>query len=160
MIWSKNFGGSDDCGDLGCGEFFGDLIYKDFILYTFIKSVIPQSLPDFDIECGELGSGNTDAWLVKFDLNTEIENPISNNNQYVLYPNPAHSTLFVNSLNNINSSIEILITDLLGRNYFENQFSFEEKKLSIDIGYLIPGIYIVSITDSKNQYYNYKLIVQ
>ncbi|MFN3940535.1 MAG: hypothetical protein ACK4IY_08095, partial [Chitinophagales bacterium] len=60
-LWSKNFGGSDPCGDLGCSNFSGNLVLKDNMLYAFIKNVVPETLPDYDIECGTLGVGNTDA---------------------------------------------------------------------------------------------------
>lgn len=70
-------------------------------------------------------------------------NEMFSNNQFKLYPNPAHNSL---SIANVSSSIikgEICIADVSGRNLYENKnFRLDE---TISVSNLKPGFYLLSL---------------
>ncbi|MFZ1611770.1 MAG: T9SS type A sorting domain-containing protein, partial [Chitinophagales bacterium] len=160
-LWSKNFGGSDNCGDLACGSFNGDILLKDNMLYAFIKNTIPDSFPDFDIECGYERNFyfETDAWLIAFDLTTvEITEPeITEQNLFEIYPNPASDEITIIS-NAKESQFYIVIQDLSGRKMYDSSlYIFEEVK--INVADLSAGMYIISISDKSAILFNTQFII-
>jgi len=156
LLWSKNFGGSDPCGDLACSGFKGEIIVKGNLLYGFIKNVVPEILPDFDIACGLLGTGNTDAWIVVFDLTTEINNMVKPKSEYLIYPNPANNEITIqNNTNGLNYSISIL--DVFGHNiYFEDNVTSPSH--IIYLSNYLEGIYFISIENCDGTIFNSKII--
>lgn len=158
LYWSKNFGGSDNCGDLDCGGFHGQIVVKDNMLYAFIKNVVPDVLPDFDIECGALGAGNTDAWLVAFDLNTDISSHEAIVNSYSLCPNPALNEVVIVPKVVSNKEIRISITNINGLQIYCSNF-FENDDIKINTLAFPKGIYIVNIIKENTISTCEKLIV-
>ncbi|MFN0275279.1 MAG: T9SS type A sorting domain-containing protein [Chitinophagales bacterium] len=161
-LWSRNFGGSDPCGDLGCSGFVGDIIYKDNIIYVFTKNVVPEILPDFDIECGHAsvyGSfGYTDAWLVAFDLSTAIQqNPIESQT-FSIYPNPAYDEIIIEPSIKENKQIQIIITDINGKQIYSADH-FQNEQMKINTEKFQAGVYLITIK-SDTSIYEQKIIIQ
>ncbi|MBP7400543.1 MAG: T9SS type A sorting domain-containing protein [Chitinophagales bacterium] len=160
-LWSKNFGGSDPCGDLACGSFNGNILLKDNMLYAFIKNTIPDSFPDFDIECGYERNFyfETDAWLIAFDLTTvEITEPeITEQNLFEIYPNPASDEITIKS-NAKENQFYIVIQDLIGRKMYDSSlYIFAEVK--INVADFSAGMYIISISDKSAILFNTQFII-
>lgn len=158
-LWSKNFGGSDPCGDLGCSNFSGNLILKDNMLYAFIKNVVPEKLPDYDIQCGTLGEGNTDAWLVAFDLTTAIQQENIPQQIFAITPNPANNTIFISSTVSINAHLQITLTSLNGILVFNEEVYFTDT-LQLNIPDLADGMYIIQCLNTSVQNTQLLLIIQ
>ncbi|MBK6729825.1 MAG: T9SS type A sorting domain-containing protein [Bacteroidetes bacterium] len=160
-LWSKNFGGSDPCGDLGCSNFSGNLVLKDNMLYAFIKNTIPDSFPDYDIECGMEGTNDyyTDAWLVAFDLSTvNIDMPIVDNN-FFIYPNPAENSIFISGNTPDSNSYTFLMYNTLGQKVYEVAFiNNEENKINIQS--LPSGLYVAAIISDGIIIQSEKIILQ
>lgn len=157
-IWSKNFGGSDACGDLDCSNFKGNLLIKGNNLYAFIKNVVPETLPDFDINCGTLGPEYTDAWIVGFDLTTGIDNTIKNDQNFLIYPNPGKNKIIIQNIY-IEVTYSISIFDIFGHKvFFESNVNSASYK--IPVADFINGIYFISIEQSNGILFNSKIILQ
>lgn len=154
VLWSKNFGGSDPCGDLACSSFRGNFVIKDYLLYSFVRNVVPDELPDYDIECGHINlvdQYDTDAWLVVFDLNTEIANTEIKNNNYWVYPNPATDIVYI-QLYNFMDDCNILLNlfDITGAKVQSGQLSRYGNISWVDVKDLKSGVYFFElICDGK-----------
>ncbi len=160
-LWSRNFGGSYPQGDLGFGSFSGNIVLQDNMIYAFVKNTIPDSFPDFDIECGMEGSFDyyTDAWLVAFDLSTvNIDTPIVENN-FSIYPNPAENTIYV--LNNTpdSNAYTFGIYNTLGQKVLETALINNEENI-INIQSLPSGLYVAAIINGGIIIQSEKIILQ
>ncbi|MBC8045757.1 MAG: T9SS type A sorting domain-containing protein [Fimbriimonadaceae bacterium] len=154
LLWSRNFGGGDDCGDLGCSGFWGNIVYKNNILYAFIKNVVPETFPDSDINCGHpsgaVGFGFTDAWIVAFDLTTALNNTNPPNNYFSIYPVPANDILNVDvrfcTPENINVSVSNLGGQVVYAESMNNTFNYTE---AVNVSSLPAGMYIVQLRSNE-----------
>lgn len=72
--------------------------------------------------------------------------------QFVIYPNPAHSLLFIE--NPYFENANLILSDIFGKNL--NQQKILHGKNSLNISALKPGIYIIRLNDS----YLYRLVVE
>lgn len=77
-----------------------------------------------------------------FEVETEI---VENKEDLSFYPNPVSSLLNINVENMINENVKIMITDLLGRRYLDEDFYLDESTFSINVNSLKSGTYIYSI---------------
>lgn len=159
VLWSRNFGGSDPCGDLACSSFIGKLVLKDNMLYAFIKSTIPDVFPDHDIACGHPSpdSYDTDAWLVAFDLNTSIKPTDISTANFQLFPNPATNTITIES--HIQGHYALQITNLLGQVVYLNN-AIHATTIQINTKDFSQGFYIVSILANNKTRHTEKIIIQ
>ncbi|MBP9549886.1 MAG: T9SS type A sorting domain-containing protein [Chitinophagales bacterium] len=153
LLWSRNFGGSDNCGDLGCSSFSGNLIYNNNMLYAFVKNTT-DVIPDHDIECGHpsgaLNSGVTDAWLVAFDLTTvNIEDTTPDSEMFQIYPNPSQNTLYIVSEFQPINNLSIGIITMEGQVIFQYT-SYYSSLISLDIQNIISGLYLINIYNENN----------
>ncbi|MFZ1610015.1 MAG: T9SS type A sorting domain-containing protein [Chitinophagales bacterium] len=160
-LWSKNFGGSAPCGDLGCSNFSGNLVLKDNMLLAFIKNTIPDSFPDYDIECGMEGTNDyyTDAWLIAFDLTTAIQQENIPQQIFAITPNPANNTIFISSTVSINAHLQITLTSLNGILVFKEEVYFTDT-LQLNIPDLTDGMYIIQCLNTSVQNAQLLLIIQ
>lgn len=163
MIWSKNFGGSDFSGDLGGGSFNGNLLIIDNILYAFLGSVTPSSFPDFDINCGYIEEDPElydfmDAWIVAFDLSTEIQQPDTYKNHFELFPNPVNNILSIHSKTQFDE-ITIKILNINSQTIYTNSYN-QPTDFNIQTNNFPNGIYLINFSTHSTTFYSSKFIVQ
>jgi len=161
-LWSRNFGGADDCGDLACSQFDGALVYKDNMLYAFVKSTVPDVLPDMDIQCGHLNPGeeyDTDAWLVAFDLSTAIPEMEKPAEMFQVFPNPATGVLIIKSKNPTIHNIRISMLDTTGKQVYA-ETHVQGGEWNMDISSFAAGLYALCITQNNILIYDTKIIKQ
>ncbi|MBK8683032.1 MAG: T9SS type A sorting domain-containing protein [Bacteroidetes bacterium] len=163
-LWSKNFGGSDPCGDLACGSFNGNILLKDNMLYAFIKNTIPDSFPDFDIECGYERNFyfETDAWLVAFDLNTvSIESSLHVYEDITIYPNPATNELYIDltAITETQIPVRIIIYNLIGNKILEQEL-FAGEIQTIALNNFSAGIYLLQCYQENILLHTEKVMVE
>lgn len=147
-IWSRNFGGSHNSGELSGGPWAGNFLLLNNQLICFLPSVPPVELPDFDIQCGYIPDPpppfrERDAWMVAFDLPTNINEPQITQQEFTIFPNPNNGNFQIQfklkspetllSVYNLNGEI-VYSTQLYGKNIYE-----------IDLFQLPNGIYYVSM---------------
>ncbi len=122
---------------------------KDFDLGVFMNILYIQ--PTFDEGCiiQAYLDYNTHKVPVICKLNSddfEVETEIVENKEDLsFYPNPVSSLLNINVENMINENVKIMITDLLGRRYLDEDFYLDESTFSINVNSLKSGTYIYSI---------------
>lgn len=83
------------------------------------------------------------------DLSSGINN--SSEGEYVIYPNPVSSKLYINCPNNIKDSYTIVITDLLGRVVLSEKMYPNIGPSSLNLTSLSKGSYFLSILNVNNE---------
>jgi len=81
--------------------------------------------------------------------NTSVNN-IVNQNEILLYPNPANNVLKIQYLGKNLNDFQVAIFDVLGKNILNQKVSISNKEeQSLDITHLPKGIYFVKITGNQ-----------
>ena len=81
--------------------------------------------------------------------NTSMNN-ISNENEILLYPNPANNFINIQYLGNSLTNFQVAIFDILGKNILNQNVNVSNKDdQKIDITHLPKGIYVVKITGNN-----------
>jgi hypothetical protein len=92
------------------------------------------------------------------NLNTANNEAAFTNDNVNIYPNPFTGSLTFDCVNiNNQSSVDIMITDLMGKTVFSETLHDIQynPKLKVDLSAIKPGIYLASLTDT-----NYKTITK
>ncbi|MCK9255508.1 MAG: T9SS type A sorting domain-containing protein [Bacteroidales bacterium] len=121
-------------------------------------------LPEFntsDLEEGEYFTNiiifsNYDTIYLPVNLvvDASVEIKTQNNNDFVVYPNPASNIVYVNSDFKIN---KLTIFNSLGQIVFSEYY--DKNIIELDISAFNKGVYFISCTDKEKLYYQ-KLIVK
>lgn len=56
------------------------------------------------------------------------------------------------------ASVSIDISDVVGRSIYSNTASFSNGRYSLDIGNVLPGVYLMQLTDAKGRKFMYKFV--
>lgn len=158
--WILNFGGAYHMGDLNNGGFVGNLLYKNNHLYAFIKCMVPDVMPDFDIECGHPsitpGVNTSDAWVIAFDLPTSLTELQITQQELTIFPNPNNGSF---QLQFPFSTIEkqLFVYNINGEKIYTTPV-YEKEKAVIVLPNLSNGIYYVALT-GKDLFYTSELII-
>jgi len=126
---------------------------------TAIKDNFTGVLPDSGNYIWGLGKINAfQSVKVAIDF-IGINQVSSNNNNIIVYPNPASSNIFIDTQFDENTVLTMHILDLLGKEIETVNISISSgyNHQSIDISHLKNGIYVLSLTNDKT-IFNYKLI--
>jgi len=148
LIWSKNFGGSYANGDLGGGNFVGNIVLCNNKLYCFLRVVVPDILPDYDITCGVSdGTFDFDAWIFVFDLPTSVADlPITNDIQ--VYPNPSKGSFTVES-SLLKSACFVTLYAPDGKIVYKEKIAPANNKYIVNTQHLNAGFYYLVVTDGE-----------
>jgi len=146
LLWSRNFGGGHISGDDMGSDEKSFLLLKSNVIYVFTGAVTPETLPDYDIQCGHLDiepdlTFDRDAWLVAFSLPNAINTTIPDIVDISIYPNPASGQCQVS----ITSSLvpaRIQIKDVMHRLVYDDEFY---QDMAIDLSGFVEGVYAVCI---------------
>jgi hypothetical protein len=84
-----------------------------------------------------------------FEVVTEI---VENKEDLNFYPNPVSSLLNINVENMMNENVKVVITDVLGRRYLDEDFYLSEGAFSINVNSLKSGTYIYSVKSEDGRY--------
>ena len=92
-------------------------------------------------------------WLYIDNINITAVNTtgiasLSSKTGVIVYPNPAHSNLFINTDENTTS---VSVTDIIGQTVIGDQKVTAQQINSIDISSLADGVYLVKVNSSDNQ---------
>ena len=162
-IWSRNFGGSYESGELSGVGWDGDFVLFNNQIICFLPSVPQGELPDFDIQCGFIPDPpppfmKRDAWMVAFDLPTNINEPQITQQEFTIFPNPNNGNFQIQF--NLNS-IETLfyVYNLNGECVYSTQLH-GKNTYDIDLFQLPNGIYYVSMIGNDLVYKTQLLIIQ
>ena len=160
-IWSRNFGGSHNSGELSGGPWAGNFVVFKNQLICFLPSVPPVELPDFDIQCGFIPDPpppfrERDAWMVAFDLPTNINEPQITQQEFTIFPNPNTGSF---QLQFPFSTIEkqLFVYNINGEEIYTTPI-YETEKAVIVLPKISNGIYYVALT-GKDLFYTSELII-
>ncbi|MDD3685784.1 MAG: T9SS type A sorting domain-containing protein [Bacteroidales bacterium] len=112
--------------------------------------------------CHDIGkdvAGNiykTDGFNLNVESPTEVENLINYLNEIRIFPNPCKEYFTITS-ENVDEDIILNIVDMSGRVLIEEYFSTE---FIVDVGSLLPGIYIVNCFVESSFTYSKKIVVE
>ena len=81
-------------------------------------------------------------------VNTTGISSLSGKTGVIVYPNPAHSNLFINTDENTTT---VSVTDIIGQTVIGEQKVTSQQTNSIDISSLADGVYLVKVNSSDNQ---------
>lgn len=76
------------------------------------------------------------------------------NNDLLVFPNPFHDILTVETLTKTESTTLVAISTLDGRDVFYKKLNYTDGFLTLSLGHLNPGTYILNITESESFVYN------
>jgi hypothetical protein len=78
-----------------------------------------------------------------------------------VYPNPASNTVYVEVKEKMNSNLQLTITDLVGKNVYEQEIlpGSGIKTIQVDVSDLQNGLYMLRIADNKNTFTK-KLVIR
>jgi PKD repeat protein len=100
----------------------------------------------------EKGANLCNGYLKTYPVgiwNTSMNN-VANENQILLYPNPANNFINIQYLGNSLTNFQVTIFDILGKNILNQNVNVSNKEeQNIDITHLPKGIYIVKITGNN-----------
>ncbi len=162
LRWSRNFGGADPCGDLTCSSFYGDLLYKDNMLYAFIRNNVPDVLPDIDIQCGHPNPDDdydTDAWLVAFSVPvdiSEVQEPID---LLQIFPNPTTGVFQLSFSEPISEIMTIEVFDITNRSvYISDMVGMQTMELNL--AHVQSGMYVVRASTASGLISQKNIVIQ
>jgi hypothetical protein len=97
------------------------------------------------------GLQDSEPDTVKISVTGTTVNPFKTGDHFRVYPNPAKGFLIIEALNGIGSELEIVLTDIAGRQLLKREFStgmgsdMEQYVLTLPAG-LSEGIYLLRLT--------------
>lgn len=77
-------------------------------------------------------------------------------NQLVIYPNPAKTQVTIKA----KEVKQIQVTDMQGRSVINKNYDGTASSIQLQTGTLKAGMYIIIVTDAKNQKQTAKLVIQ
>lgn len=162
LRWSRNFGGADPCGDLLCSSFLGDLLYKDNMLYAFVKNTVPDVLPDIDIQCGHPnpdGDNYTDAWLVAFSVPVDISEVQEPSNMLQIFPNPTTGVFQLSFSEPLSEMMTIEVFDITNRRvYISDMVGMQTMELNLSN--VQSGMFVVRATTASGLISQKNIVIQ
>ncbi len=135
------------------GSFIADSAYSYIIIGNFFDDSLTDTI-NLSINNNQTAYYYIDDVCVSTD-SLYCENWVGVNEQSVkkeeitIYPNPAYNNVSVSSKNGENIK-HIVITDLTGRQVYSNNYGTGSIETEMNISFLQPGNYFVTITTSEN----------
>jgi hypothetical protein len=139
---SDIFSIANQCPDAG-----GPAVYSARSLYALVNDTI---IYNDDSLC----ASNAREFL------PENEQPDENNNDVIMYPNPANTEVTFEFNKPINTSYEIQIFNVLGAKTITQNVSTGSVSKEINVSDLPCGIYFVRIISIEGLLFNNKLVIQ
>jgi hypothetical protein len=94
-----------------------------------------------------MGCYSDTSWLMVLVMDIGMEEATAS--QVRLYPNPANHSCMISGLPEAGNSCRIELSDLAGRRYTAKILHNEDGKLSVDLGMLHDGIYLMKISGDQ-----------
>jgi hypothetical protein len=85
---------------------------------------------------------------------------ITNNQSYKLYPNPNGGTFTLQQMVSDGEPVQIEAWDAIGQSIYNQQAVFSAQRLQLQLGDMLPGLYMLQLTDSKGLKYSFKFVVE
>jgi hypothetical protein len=153
LEWSKNVGSSSsEVND------YGALTASSNSLNFFSTVIVHSDLPNGDLACGTLGVNKKDAWLLSFDLSTNVINKFNGQQPLNTYPNPIIDQLFIENVTEELLELNLTIYNLNGVAVFSVN-EYVKDTIHIDLSKLISGVYYF-VYRSKDFFFSETKVIQ
>ncbi len=136
-----------------CPYTHGQVVYQARALYKILfedDTTVFNDLCGFDTTAGADSSGARKA----ITSNSKI------NQQYKLFPNPNSGNFILEQSVSDDNPVLIEVRDVLGKIVYKQKNTFKSCKLQIILGNIVPGLYVIQISDGKGLINNLKMSIQ
>jgi hypothetical protein len=120
--------------------------------------ILSGTVYDFTVDNSIPASVASDRFNLLFDDVLGVNNNTFENN-ISLYPNPSKNGRFSIKTPNLNGSVEVAITNYLGQQVYNQDFTIQNQEVNINAENLSTGIYIVRMTQGHKSF-STKLILE
>ena len=104
--------------------------------------------------------GTAPGWQAYYESNLVKVEELKTNDAMLIFPNPTNGLLTIQLQNYSGSDVKLSLTDLSGRNVFNEEIQYSgEKQMTIDLRNLSPGIYILNSETSTGSVEYHKIII-
>ena len=108
--------------------------------------------------CFDLSNAISVTRLMGSDCDALSINDFTADFNFKVYPNPTSNSVIVNYIGNSNVALKIQVIDMLGKEYYGNEFT--ENKVTIDLSNFSNGTYFLNILDSNTGKNTVKRVVK
>jgi hypothetical protein len=156
---TNSLSGTDSAAVMGLAGLWpqenGTVVYQARALY----SAIYNDLSVFnDDSCMSLDS----TYIGERHSNPQSGGLVQNNGGqvYKLFPNPNNGNLSLSQLIPDIQLVNVNIWDALGRNIYKQSLTFTSTTQTLQLGNILPGIYLMKLTDGKGRNFIFKFTVE
>ncbi|MFZ1633556.1 MAG: T9SS type A sorting domain-containing protein, partial [Chitinophagales bacterium] len=120
--------------------------------YCFMSMALPETVPDFDITCGNPELFNYfDAWLVAFELPNDIP-VVQSTTKINIYPNPNSGNFNINS-DMLKQGCLMQIFSIDGKQIYRNTIPATNNPYNFNQTILTKGCYIIQLNNAYETAY-------
>ena len=135
----------------------GAVVYKARGLYRMVY----LDAGEFSDNCIDTGSTlpcDTCDWMGRHakQYGKKVLEPAQ---QYRLFPNPNQGTFTLEAQLADIEPVGLEVVNALGQSIYKEQQQFDNKRLRLQLGNLVPGMYMLHLTDAQGQRFNFKFVV-
>jgi photosystem II stability/assembly factor-like uncharacterized protein len=131
---------------------------------TFFVPVVLEKNADYFWRIRAINGLDTSGWSSTWSFTTippvSIDEP-GLSGKLAVYPNPAENTIYLQLLDKQKISLELSITDLVGKTVLKQQIRLDSgnKTVPVDVSSLREGIYMLRMSDEEN-IFTKKLVIK
>ena len=136
-----------------CPSRYGAAVYRARSLYTVVFS--------------QLNVWNDDSCAAADTVGPISSRPVNSDSttlskglgqRYDLFPNPNDGIMILTQMAADNQPIMTEVTDVVGRSVYKNSITFADGSYRLDVGNLVPGVYLMQLTDVKGRKFMFKFV--
>jgi len=137
-----------------CPEINGNVVYQARALYSNVFNDLSVFNDDscLDVDTGYIAARHSTPPVKKADSNQD--------QQYQLFPNPNDGNFIIRQYVPDNEPVAIEINDMLGRGIYKAKLQFVQAKSVLNLNSVVPGIYLLKLTDSHGTQFMFKFVVE
>jgi len=135
-----------------CPEINGTVVYQARSLYSAVYNDLSTFNDDSCMDIDSSYSAERHA-----NSNTVLTN--NGDQNYILYPNPNDGNLSLQQLITDTKPVSVEISDIVGQSIYKEKLLFNGNSINLQLGTLIPGMYLLELTDNENRSFKFKFVV-
>ena len=142
-----------------CPSRFGSAVYRARSLYTAVFNDL-KIWDDDSCAAADTGSHMSARHTNPSDTTLSTIGVTLNGQRYNLFPNPNDGVMTITQMVPDNAAVGVEVSDVLGRVLYKKNVVFEEGNYMLRIDNLVPGMYLMQLTDTKARKFMFKFVKQ
>ena len=135
-----------------CPELNGTVVFQARALY----SQIYNDLSIFnDDSCLDMDS----TYIAGRHSNNGKTSIVTNEQRYSIHPNPNDGNFTIQQYLSDIEPVKVKIYDAIGKTFYSDELLFVNAKSRINMPNIVPGMYLLEITDTKNRIFRFKIVI-